>query len=175
MKRPGDKKYRTSPQKKNRYLIDRYIHHERCLTEGVLICAGYPKNKLKYFVIISHLRKWNPTAFRSSRKKTKTSLSVINARLWTLECKPINCGVTSEAPTNLHDTGLKAVSCHIFHPNKSSIMGSWWFVSMINGSKYSHGSSTEKTAAEWHRFTVKTVSIHLFNIEFSSLNTWKEI
>lgn len=43
---------------------------------------------------------------------------MMNPQLGTLECKPIEGGVTCKAPATFNKTGLEAARRHIFHPNK---------------------------------------------------------
>lgn len=97
---------------------------------------------------------------------------MINSRLGTLEGKPINGGVTSIMLATLHETGLETACRHIFHPHKSCVMDSRWFVSMINWSKYSHGSATWKADAEWFIFTMEIIVSHLLNVNFPNLNAY---
>ena len=77
--------------------------------------------------------------------------------LGTLECKPIDNGVTSITLATLHDTGLETACGHIFHPNKSWMVDYKWLISMIKGNKYSHGSSTWETAAEGHVLALEII------------------
>ena len=99
---------------------------------------------------------------------------MVNSRLGTLECKPIDGGVKFRTSATLDETDLKAAAFHIFHPNRSRVVYLWWFISIINWGKNSYRSSTGKTIGKWHILAIKILTSNLLNVGFSRFNAWNK-
>ncbi len=119
----------------------------------------------------SYLRECHLTTLYSSSKKAKTFWPVIDSRLRTLECKPIDSGILPRATTTFYQASLEAACCNISCPNESRIMNFWWFVPMIDGNEHSHRGSTGKIATKWNILAMKSVISHRLNDCFPLLSS----
>ena len=117
-------------------------------------------------------RKGHPVAFCPSSKQSKAGLAMFNPRLGTLECEPVDGGVSTRALTSCHNTGLEATCCHIFNPYKGRIVDLRWLVSMANWSKHSHEGCIGKDTAKWHVVTLKVIVSSLLKVNFPELNSY---